>query len=438
MTDTFYETWGASRRMNALEAAMWRGERHPANSSTGVFIEVLDGSPDFGQIEAAHRQALDRLPRFRRRVSEPLIPIGPPEWVDDERFDLAYHLRRVRLPGPGTHAQLLEFAQAQAATPLDRGRPLWVGTFVEGLAGRKAAYVLVLHHCLMDGMGAMQLLSRLQSGSEQPNGSTPAEPTSALGELVHTAQKAITAGPLGTARFAGSLARVMSPPRATPSPLMATATRNAWRFATLDVELRALRAAGTQAGGTINDAYVAAVLGGLRRFPAGAGVELGDIPMSMPVSVRPPGDEQGGNRFAGAFLAAPSATADPAERIRAVGQTVRAIQAEPALDFFRFVLPIVTRAPSPLVAAAFTTMQARADLTVSNVPGPRTPLRIGGREVERLLCFGALPGSAMTTVLCSYAGRATIGINCDGAVFPDIGALLACMEAGLDEVLALG
>jgi len=176
----------------------------------------------------------------------------------------------------------------------------------------------------------------------------------------------------------------------------------------------------------------------LRRYHEHVCEPLGDIPISMPVSVRGSGDDSGGNRFAGAFLAAPTSVADPAERIRALGATVRRIQREPALDFFSVVLPGLNRTPGIVMTSAFTAMQAKADLTVSNVIGPPWGLHFAGSRVQRIGCYGALPGSAMTTVLCSYDGGCTIGVNCDGGAFLEADALFEMLDASLQEVLALG
>lgn len=461
----FFARWGSQAEMNELEASMWRGERHPVNSSTGAIVEYLDGTPDWERVVAAHEHFLELVPRFTRRVQEPALPLAPPVWVPDENFDLAYHLRRVTLAAPGDEAQLLEFVQTCALTPIDRSRAPWNAYFVEGLAGGRSAYVSIVHHCLMDGTAAMQLLAALQPREQRdvpdrpplaPHAPEERDPPSALGLAARQALgrlggaprsveqfagltlKVLRGGPVPAGEFLASLGRMMSPPDATPSPLMNSGTRSAWRFGLLRCDLAELKAAGRAAGGTVNDAYVSAVLGGLRRYHEHAGAELGDIPMSMPVSVRAGGDESGGNRFTAAFLAAPTGLADPVARVQALGATVRRIQAEPALDAFSVLLPGLNRTPEVVMASAFTAMQDRADLTVSNVVGARWPLHFAGVRVERIGCFGALPGSAMTTVLCSYDGGCTIGINCDGGAFRDTGLLFACMDEALREVLELG
>src|SRR5262245_21957182 len=124
----FLEDWGREPELNALEATMWRGERHPANSSQGAFIQILAGTPDWDQLVTAHERAFELVPRFKQRIVEPALPVGPPVWAPDESFDLDYHLRHVRLPDPGSHAQLMRVAQRAASTPLDRSRALWTAT----------------------------------------------------------------------------------------------------------------------------------------------------------------------------------------------------------------------------------------------------------------------------------------------------------------------
>src|SRR5262245_60562118 len=95
-------SWGTERRMNEIEALMWRSERHPRLSSTITGVEVLATQPEWTRFSAAHEWGARLVPRFRQRVVEPPLSIGPPVWTDDADFDLAYHLRRVTLPAPGT------------------------------------------------------------------------------------------------------------------------------------------------------------------------------------------------------------------------------------------------------------------------------------------------------------------------------------------------
>ena len=156
MTEQLWDlaaSWGADERMSETETLMWRSERHPRLSSTICSLMILDQAPDWDRFLAAHDWATQLVPRCRKRVLDPVLPVGPPAWVTDEAFRLEHHVRRTHLPGAGTMAQLLELAQTQALTPFDRSRPLWEGTLVEGLDGGRAAYLLKLHHSLTDGLG---------------------------------------------------------------------------------------------------------------------------------------------------------------------------------------------------------------------------------------------------------------------------------------------
>ena len=454
--------WGTEPRMNDLEAMMWRGERHPEFSSSGVVMELMASVPDWDRFRAAHLWGVSTVRRLRQRVVEPALSLGLPAWVDDPDFDLDYHLRRVRLPEPAGMRELLDLAQVIGETPMDRTRPLWTGTLVENLEGGRSAYLLHAHHCLMDGAAAMQLFAGMHSDHAEPS---PDKPISEPPEPDHVTPLALTtadlsarlraiptatrrtlaalggalAAPGRTVRYLGSLRRVLFGPAGTaPSPLQRHQTGRTWRFGILDCTLDELKAAGRAVDGTVNDAYVAALLGGIRRYHDAVGVDLGEIPVAMPVSVRRPEDPPGGNRFAAALFAGPAGIRDPAARVAAVRDVVRDARGEPALDAVGVLSPVLSRIPAGLLAPAMASAMPRPVLSASNFPGLPTAVYAAGARIERMYVFAPLPSVSMLAALCSYAGHCCIGINCDGAVFTDVELLWRCMAEGLDEVLALG
>ena len=454
--------WSTNVRMNDLEALMWRGERHPEFSSIVIVVEVLDSVPDWDRFRAAHEWGTAMVRRLRQRVVEPVIPVGPPAWVDDPNFDLDYHLRRTSLPQPAGIPQLLELAQLIGESPLDRGRPLWTGTLVGNLDGGRAAYILQCHHCLMDGAGAIQLFSNMHSNRADESPSKPIPPitsaaavdpvTLALDDVAEHVRRAprlalqsieklrdASASPASALEFLGSMRRVLSPPAGTsPSPLLERQVGRAWRYGVLECSLDELKAAGRAAGGSVNDAYMAALLGGIRRYHQAQGIELGDIPVAMPLSIRRPDDPPGGNRFAGAFFAGPAGTDDPSERIAAIRGAVLSVREEPAIDVLGMLSPVLSRVPSGLLGLALGSAAPRVDLSGSNVPGLTADAYAAGARVDRMFVFGPLPGASMLAILVSYVGTCCIGINCDGAVFENTPVLWSCMQDGLDEVLELG
>lgn len=458
MADTLNPAgWSRSREMTELESTMWRANKHPENSTQGGVLQILGSAPTYDEMLDWHRAGIARFPRFTEKVVEPAIPVGPPVWVPDAAFDLLSHVEHVTLDGSGSLREVLDIAREVALRPLDPNRPPWHGAYIDGLEGGRAAYFLVVSHCLMDGHGSVQLLEDLHTNEAEAahalsaGAKTPSATDVALGQALDRVRStpkivsqtagvvahAIKAGPRRNVEFLSSVKRVMAPPPPSTSPLMATGARTNWQYGVLDVPLADLRAAGKAVGGTLNDAYVASVLGGLRIYHERRALEIGDITINMPVSVRGANDAHGGNKFAAAFLTAPSSVADPRERILRVGARSRKASAEPALDFFSLVLPVLNRAPSAVLTPLFTTLQNRTDLTISNVPGSRLEGAIAGASVDEVYYFGPLPGSPVMCVLHSHLDKCYIAMNVDGDVF-DIDDVIACVRAGFDEVLALG
>lgn len=455
------EAWATADRMNELETLMWRSERHPWLSSTMTAVMLLDRAPDWDRLRAAHDWGVALVPRFRQRVVEPAVPVGPPAWVADRDFRLDYHLRRAQIPPPASRAQLLELAQSFALTPFDRARPLWEAVVVEDLDDGRAAYVLKLHHSVTDAAGFVQLSSELWSRQREHTTDKPSPQRTAEGQDPDPARLAadeiaeqvgkspalagrlLAAGaralihPTSTASdalgLAAALRRTASPP-AAPSPLFRERTGKDWRFGVLECPLADLRAAAKAALGSVNDAYVGVLLGGLRRYHERFGIDIVELPMAMPISVRKADDPLGGNRFAGAMLAGPIGVVDPAERIASIRGAVLSARAQ--LAPLSLVGPVLNRMPSA-VGALLGRLGATADLSASNVPGVAHPVYMAGARVERMFAFGPLPGVAVMAGMNSHDGTCCFGINCDGRAVADPRVLMECLEQGLDEVLTL-
>jgi len=460
--------WGTAREMSPFEALMWRAEHDPRLRSPMTVVDLLDRAPDWERLVAAHEWGTRLIPRARQRVVDPPLHLGAPVWAIDPDFDLQYHLRRARLPPPGTLAQVLEVAAQVAMTPFDRARPLWEALLLEGLEGGRAAYLFKIHHSVTDGLGGVQLLTLLHSRRRAPSPHKPLppppeperiSPLSALGSqlarrVLSAPQDAsrlvgdgvaalgrIAAQPVDSVgaavRFSRSLQRVLAPPPVAPSPLLRERSLS-WRFGALEVGVAALRAAGKAAGGTLGDAYIAALLGGFRLYHEHFGVRVDELPMAMPISLRRLDHPMGGNRFAGARLAAPVGEPDPAERIRLVHEFVIGARAEPAADALALLAPALNLVPTPLLTRWYTAQTGGLDLQASNVPGIPYPVYIAGARIDRMYPFGPLPGCAVMTALVSHVDTCCIGVNCDAAAVTDVDRFMDCLAGGLAEVLSLG
>jgi len=454
--------WGSQREMNPLETLMWRAESNPRMRSTVCGLELLDRAPDWDRLVAAHDWASRLVPRFRQRVVEPPLGLGTPTWVVDGDFDPGYHLRRMKVPAPGTWSELLEAAQQIGMTPFDRARSPWEAVLFEGLADGRAAYLLKLHHSTSDGMGGIQLLSMLHSRTREHNPDKPQRPEPepehprALGLLVEQAVRDLRAVP-GLARssagllrrlarpqratreawsYARSLRRVLADPDAPRSPLL-TGRSMSWRYLALDVLFADLRAASKTAGVTLNDAYLAALLAALRHYHEQLGVPIAAAPIAIPISVRRDGDGEGGNQFTGARLAGPVGIADPVERMRAIGELVKQARAEPAINGMGLIAPALARLPGAAVSDFVGSLTATNDLQASNVPGIREEVYLAGAKIERMYGFGPLPGCACMITLVTHGETCCIGVNVDPAAVTDIDRFADCLRAGFEEVLAL-
>ena len=163
-------------RMNDAESIMWAVESDPFLRTDFTNITLLAAAPDVARLRAGLEQAIRVFPPLRQRVARPPLGLAPPQWADDPDFDLGYHIRRLSVPPPGELRQLLDLAAQLAAMPLDRARPLWEVTVVEGLSGGRAAVLQRLHHTLTDGVGGMKLLRTLLERTPPPD-SEAAVPT---------------------------------------------------------------------------------------------------------------------------------------------------------------------------------------------------------------------------------------------------------------------
>jgi diacylglycerol O-acyltransferase len=157
-------------RMNDAEAIMWAVESDPFLRTDFTNITLLASAPDTARLRAGLEQAIRVFPPLRQRVARPPLGLAPPQWADDPDFDLRYHIRSLSVPPPGELRQLLDLAAQLAAMPLDRARPLWELTVVEGVVGGRAAVLQRLHHTLTDGVGGVKLLRCLLERTPPPDG----------------------------------------------------------------------------------------------------------------------------------------------------------------------------------------------------------------------------------------------------------------------------
>jgi WS/DGAT/MGAT family acyltransferase len=460
-------------RMSAADALLWINEQDPMLRSTITSLLLLDGPPNLDRFRQVLERALDRIPRLRQHVVLDPLGAAPPRWERDPLFDLSYHYRRIRTAGKGTLRELLDMAAVIAMQAFDKDRPLWELYVVDGLEREGSALILKLHHSITDGVGLVRMTSCLVERSREeplrpPSTAEPAaEPTAPAGGAFEEALRAIRhrtsenlglatrlawSLPRGALRLlrepratvqgavagAASLRRLLAPVREPMSPLM-RARSTSLRFDVIPLPLAELKRAASAAGGTLNDAFVAAVAGGLRIYHEKHGRPVEELRMTMPVNLRPEGlkGRQAGNQFAPARFAIPVGVADPAERMRRLGQLVKQQRGEPALGLTEEVSGVLARLPRAVSVGFIGSMLKAIDLVTSNVPGSPFPLYCSGAKIESMVGFGPLSGAAVNVTLFSYDGEIQLGVNMDRAAIPDPDRFIECLRAGLAEVLAV-
>jgi WS/DGAT/MGAT family acyltransferase len=457
-----YET-----RMSDSDALMWNIEKDPILRSTITAVAVLDRRPDRAALLDRLERGTRLIPRMRQRVVGNPYSIAPPRWEVDPHFDLRYHVRFMHAGGDGTLRDVLDIAEPIGMQGFDRARPLWEFVIVEGLEGDRAAIIQKVHHAITDGVGGMQMVMTMIDLEREPAPTEeempPAPAAEAMGPLRRTfdafghvrrrnlgiarraggnlAAAASTAASHPTAVVAGlgatvgSVGRLLAP---TPNPLspIMTGRSLSFRFQTLTFSLPDLKAAARGAGGTLNDAFVAAVAGGLHRYHQRHGTEIDALRMTMPINIRTEGTEDvAGNQFVPARFTVPVAVEDPAEHMQRIHELVDQQRREPANALVEPLAIVLNRLPTTAVTALFGSMIKGSDFTTSNVPGAPIPIYIAGARVEAMIPFGPLVGVAVNVTLLSNLDEVHVGINSDMAAVPDPDVLLDCLQESFEAIL---
>ncbi|WP_040519024.1 wax ester/triacylglycerol synthase domain-containing protein [Gordonia aichiensis] len=461
-------------RMSQSDMFTWRMEQNPVLRSTVVVVILLDASPDWERFCATVARAVQVLPAMRRR----LVPdrgLAPPRWVDDPDFDVSWHLHHLDAPHPRNLAGVLDVARTAGMTAFDPARPMWEFTLLDGLDTRDgdthcddtdsdapaAAVVMKFHHSLTDGVGAVAIAAEImdleRAGTPRPpvpeTASAARAPSifSTAGWYATTAAGLVsgvvrTTSGLGArmllrpiralrevAGTSVSVARIVEPVMRTASPVM-TERSTRRRFATLDVPVTSLTGAGHAAGGTLNDAFLAGTVLGIRAYHRRHGTDVDHLRVTMPLNLRADDDSAfGGNRITLLRIAIPCDTSTPRELIERIHKVIEGWRREPAVPLAESIAGALNVLPSSAVGA----MLEHVDFLASDVPGSPVPLYLAGGRITRQYVFGPTIGASFNITLLSYVDDCCLGIDVDVAAVPDIDVLVECLAAGFDEVTGL-
>ncbi len=463
---------GHYERLSHLDASFFALETrttHMHVAALTVFeagpMRTPEGGIDSARIRNFVASRLHLMPRYRQRLAH--VPFEQaPVWVDDEHFNIDFHVRHTSLPRPGGHEELLALMGRLASQQLDRAKPLWEMWIVEGLSDDRFALISKTHHSMIDGISGVDLMTVLLNlaPNDEVEEPPPYEPRPAPNgtELVvrETARRvgwalntmrsvrrirgeaqAMAMGGLRRARAMGHSLSSGWLSQASDTPVNGTVGPNR-RFSTLEVPLDAVKNVKNQLGGSVNDVVLAIVAGGVRRYLEDHGTDVSSVTFRAmaPVSVRG-ADQRGtlGNQVAMWLVSLPVGEPDPATRLAMIHEeTERLKNTDQALGASSIVR-LSAGAPITLVSLA-SRLAANArpfNMTVTNVPGPQFPLYL--LESRLLATYPLVPlwsGHGAGIALFSYAGTLFFGINADWDVVPDVDELGGALMASFAELSA--
>jgi diacylglycerol O-acyltransferase / wax synthase len=450
----------SATRLSALDASFLEVESPTAHMHVGwaALFDPPAGAtaPSFERLRDHIGARLPRAPRYRQLLRRVPLGLNAPVWVDDPDFDLSRHVTEAR------SANLAEVVDASLSEPLARDRPLWHMSIAPRLEDGRVALVGKAHHCMVDGIAAVQLGSLLLDATPEPDRPEPDRwrPAPAPGQLELLVRGAadILRDEL---RLASLPARALTSPRraveladrglralgaladsARPARLVGTLNRPisprrrlGYLTRPIDDLLRIKRSQGVK----LNDVVLAVATTGVRRLMAERGERPGAVKAMVPVSVRSDREQDAlGNRISFIFVDLPCDEPDPVRRVRAIhGETderKRRGFAEGGDDIVG-VLGLVPR-PLQRFASRLIASPRAFNLVVSNIPGPREDAYMCGCRLRET--YPVVPLSDRHTLsigFTSVADRGCFGLYADRDSLPDVDDLAACIDDAIDELL---
>jgi diacylglycerol O-acyltransferase / wax synthase len=465
----------ATNQLTALDATFLELEQ--ADDSAVMHIGaalVFDplpgrGTPAIGKVRKHLEQRLDMLPRYLQKLDVPRTGgLAWPSWEPDQRFEIEAHVRHATLPSPGDEGEFLDWLSDYYSHRLDRGRPLWEMVLLDGLAGGRWALVSKTHHCLVDGVGSVDVADLLLAAEPAPR--KPSVPSGARvsatvearsGWLPHPPAPVGQAAGAGLAAARAGAHALMHPREAlersravidllvrdeliaAPRSSLNVPTGATRRIATVHVELQEVQNVRSALGGKVNDVVLCAATGALRELL----LERGEDPprqglrAMVPVNIRREGDHgELGNKVSSLFVELPVAEADPLRRYELVRAATEKRKAGGQALAASAVTGLTELAPPVLHASLARAMSAKRlfNVTITNIPGsPRRAYAFGAPMVDVVPIVPLAAEHALGIAVVSYAGGVTFGLYADRATMPDLDVLRDGILTSLLELATL-
>ncbi|HEY3191844.1 MAG TPA: wax ester/triacylglycerol synthase family O-acyltransferase [Solirubrobacterales bacterium] len=447
-------------RLSALDDSFLAVETASAHMHVGwaAIFRPPEGreAPHFGELRDHISSRLSRAPRYRQRIARVPFGLNAPIWVDDEAFDVDRHVLA------SSASRFHELVDSCMSSQLRRDRPLWQVSIADRLEDGRIGVVGKAHHCMVDGIAAVELGSLLldptpEPPPEDPDGWRPRRAPGPARRLVGgvvdrilegaslarlPARLGSSPGRLGelvarAGRAGQALAHSLRPsePREPINQPITGARHLAW----FSRPLADLKRIARPFGASVNDVLLAASAGGMRQFLRSRDQDPAPLKTMVPVNVRAEDQTADlGNRISFVFVDLPCDEPDPIRRLHDVRLEMSERKeaglpegGDAAMAAIRYLPRTAQHALTRRIASPRT-----FNLTVSNIPGPHEPMYMLGCELEA--AYPVVPIAdrhAVSVGMTTIRDRACFGLYAASESLPDSDRLAEAVDASIDELL---
>ncbi len=443
---------------------MVESREHPMHVG-GLQLFVPPDGADSEDVRRMFQQMVgadDVRPLFRRRARRSIATAGLWGWDEDGAFDIEHHVRHTALPRPGRVLELLALCSRLHGNLLDRHRPLWEVSVIEGLADGRYAIYFKIHHALVDGVSALRLVqSSLSDDPDERDMPPPWAARPKTGDAPGASPHGLIDDPAGALRSAlsiaaeaaglpGALVKTVSRGlRDQAAPLSFSAPKTmlnvpitgARRFAAQSWPIDRIRRVAKAGDATLNDVVLAMCSGALRAYLHGLDA-LPDVPLIAMVPVSLHVDDhhrEGGNAVGVVMCNLGTNIADPGDRLAAIHASMTDGKAAMSTMSPVQIVAMSAIGLSPLALAQLPGVQSMFrppfNLVISNVPGPRAPLYYNGARLDGVYPLSIpVDGQALNITCTSYSDALAFGMTGCRRSVPHLQRLLGHLDAELDAL----
>jgi diacylglycerol O-acyltransferase / wax synthase len=458
--------WLSSDRLSSEDAMFLYLEKKEMPLHIGS-VSIFDGAISLDSLTALVESKLPLIPRYRQRIVAPPLHFGHPTWEYDPTFDIRRHMRRVSLQR-GSDAEVQAVAGQVFSEVMDRDRPLWDMTLIDGLKRGHTAVIARVHHCLVDGVAGIALFNVLMDTTREVPPLPKKKPfhapplpdaaTSFIDALLSSTTQMMDGMLLAEAATIG-LAQALVGNHARTAvenwlgfvpDLMTSLDRLPFNAPVLgprqhlwtEMSIREITAIRDECGGTLNDVALTVVTAAVRRYAERHGQSVANrlLRFWVPVNLRTPGEQPGtGNRISILPVLTPLDIREPVKLLQAVHESTAAMKRSHILDLVNLAAAWASATPPPLQALFGMLGNVLPippfHLVCTNVPGPKSPVYLLGRKMLRTYPYVPIGNDmGFCCAMQSYNGRLYTGLTADVAVVPDAQKMREFMEEAYAEL----